>query len=292
MTISEIRKILAEYDIRLTKQLGQNFLHDANQLRKIVAFAELTPSDSVIEIGPGLGPLTELLLRQANEVLAIEKDERLFEILQKRFADFKNLKLINADALIYLKKCSDDFSNRSVVSNLPYSVASPILVEFARRETPPKKMIVTVQLEVAQRLMARHSTEDYGVLTLLVQIRYKPVDYFKIPSSCFFPEPKVDSACVKFVRRENEPLDINQRELFYKIVNRAFSQRRKMMLKLLKQDFSEALLRQAFSALNIPETARGESVSLDQYIELTKILSGQTRQPGLSFDNPDQMKIS
>ena len=292
MTISEIRKILAEYDIRLTKQLGQNFLHDANQLRKIVAFAELTPSDSVIEIGPGLGPLTELLLRQANEVLAIEKDERLFEILQKRFADFKNLKLINADALIYLKKCSDDFSNRSVVSNLPYSVASPILVEFARRETPPKKMIVTVQLEVAQRLMARHSTEDYGVLTLLVQIRYKPVDYFKIPSSCFFPEPKVDSACVKFVRRENEPLDINQRELFYKIVNRAFSQRRKMMLKLLKQDFSEALLRQAFSALNIPETARGESVSLDQYIELTKVLSGQTRQPGLSFDNPDQMKIS
>jgi 16S rRNA (adenine1518-N6/adenine1519-N6)-dimethyltransferase len=292
MTISEIRKILAEYDIRLTKQLGQNFLHDANQLRKIVAFAELTPSDSVIEIGPGLGPLTELLLRQANEVLAIEKDERLFEILQKRFADFKNLKLINADALIYLKKCSDDFSNRSVVSNLPYSVASPILVEFARRETPPKKMIVTVQLEVAQRLMARHSTEDYGVLTLLVQIRYKPVDYFKIPSSCFFPEPKVDSACVKFVRRENEPLDINQRELFYKIVNRAFSQRRKMMLKLLKQDFSEALLRQAFSKLNIPETARGESVSLDQYIELTKILSGQTRQSGLSSGNPDQMKIS
>ena len=281
MTISEIRKILAEYDIRLTKQLGQNFLHDANQLRKIVAFAELTPADSVIEIGPGLGPLTELLLRQANEVLAIEKDERLFEILQKRFADFKNLKLINADALIYLKKCSDDFSNRSVVSNLPYSVASPILVEFARRETPPKKMIVTVQLEVAQRLMAQHSTEDYGVLTLLVQIRYKPVDYFKIPSSCFFPEPKVDSACVKFVRRENEPLDINQRELFYKIVNRAFSQRRKMMLKLLKQDFSEALLRQAFSTLNIPETARGESVSLDQYIELTKILSGQTRQTGL-----------
>jgi 16S rRNA (adenine1518-N6/adenine1519-N6)-dimethyltransferase len=292
MTISEIRKILAEYDIRLTKQLGQNFLHDANQLRKIVAFAELTPADSVIEIGPGLGPLTELLLRQANEVLAIEKDERLFEILQKRFADFKNLKLINADALIYLKKCSDDFSNRSVVSNLPYSVASPILVEFARRETPPKKMIVTVQLEVAQRLMARHSTEDYGLLTLLVQIRYKPVDYFKIPSSCFFPEPKVDSACIKFVRRENEPLDINQRELFYKIVNRAFSQRRKMMLKLLKQDFSEALLRQAFSKLNIPETARGESVSLDQYIELTKILSGQTRQPGLSSGNPDQMKIS
>jgi 16S rRNA (adenine1518-N6/adenine1519-N6)-dimethyltransferase len=113
------------------------------------------------------------------------------------------------------------------------------------------------------------------------------VDYFKIPSSCFFPEPKVDSACVKFVRRENEPLDINQRELFYKIVNRAFSQRRKMMLKLLKQDFSEALLRQAFSTLNIPETARGESVSLDQYIELTKILRGQTRQPGLSFDNPN-----
>lgn len=272
MTISEIRKILAEYDIQLTKQLGQNFLHDANQLRKIFAFAEISPNEKVIEIGPGLGPLTELLLQRANQVLAIEKDARLFEILQKRFGDFKNLNLINADALLYLKKCEQDLSAWSVVSNLPYSVASPILVEIAKKKSPPKKMVVTVQLEVAQRLMAQHSTEEYGLLTLLVQIRYKPVDYFKIPSSCFFPEPKVDSACVKFLRRDTELLDDNQRELFYKIINRAFSQRRKMMLKLLKQDFNEALLRSAFSLLNIPDTARGESVSLEQYVELTKIL--------------------
>lgn len=276
MTISEIKKILIENDIHLTKQLGQNFLHDSNQLKKIINFAEIKPSDKVIEIGPGLGPLTELLLQKAHKVLAIEKDTRLFEILKKRFPCANNLELINADALVYLKTSARDWNDWIVISNLPYSVASPILVEFSKSRTPPEKMVVTVQLEVAQRLMALHSSEAYGVLTLLVQLRYKPADYFKIPSTCFFPEPKVDSACVKLLRRETELLDESHREIFYKIVNRAFSQRRKMMLKLLKQDFNEDLLLSAFKTLNIPNTARGESVSLEQYVELTKILNAET----------------
>ncbi|MCX7871745.1 MAG: 16S rRNA (adenine(1518)-N(6)/adenine(1519)-N(6))-dimethyltransferase RsmA [Verrucomicrobiae bacterium] len=272
MTISEIKKLLIEYDIHLTKQLGQNFLHDANQLKKILSLAQIQPQDKVIEIGPGLGPLTELLLPTAKKILAIEKDEKLVEILKKRFATANNLEIVNADALIYLKTSGQDWSDWIVVSNLPYSVASPILVEFSKNKTPPKKIVVTVQLEVAQRLMAHHSTEEYGALTLLLQIQYKPVDYFKIPSSCFFPEPKVDSACVKFIQRETKLLNDTQRELFYKIVNRAFSQRRKMMFKLLKQDFNEEKLHSAFNTLGIPQTARGESVSLEQYVELAKTL--------------------
>ncbi|MGB9603107.1 MAG: 16S rRNA (adenine(1518)-N(6)/adenine(1519)-N(6))-dimethyltransferase RsmA [Verrucomicrobiia bacterium] len=274
MTISEIKRLLAEYDIRLSKRLGQNFLHDANQLRKIVSAAQLKPADKVIEIGPGLGPLTELLVHKAKYILAIEKDERLVQILNKKFADIENLKIINDDALLYLIKNNDqDFSQWVVVSNLPYSVASPILVEFAKFAFPPQRIVVTIQSEVADRIVALPSQPDYGLLTLFVQLRYIPVYCFKIPPSCFFPEPKVDSACLRLVRREEEFLNTqNQRELFYKIVSRAFSQRRKMMFKLLKSDFPPELLKEAFLSNSISLESRGESVSLEQFVGLTKFI--------------------
>ncbi len=266
--------MLAEYDIRLSKRLGQNFLHDANQLRKIVSAAQLKPADKVIEIGPGLGPLTELLVHKAKYILAIEKDERLVQILNKKFADIENLKIINDDALLYLIKNNDqDFSQWVVVSNLPYSVASPILVEFAKFAFPPQRIVVTIQSEVADRIVALPSQPDYGLLTLFVQLRYIPVYCFKIPPSCFFPEPKVDSACLRLVRREEEFLNTqNQRELFYKIVSRAFSQRRKMMFKLLKSDFPPELLKEAFLSNSISLESRGESVSLEQFVGLTKFI--------------------
>src|SRR5438876_8812386 len=132
MKLSEMRQILAEHGIQLTKSLGQNFLHDANQLRQIVAAAELGRSDKVLELGPGLGPLTELLLAQAGEVLAIEKDRRLVAFLRERFASASNFTLIHDDALEYLRREARDWSDWKLVANLPYSVASPILVELAQ----------------------------------------------------------------------------------------------------------------------------------------------------------------
>ncbi|MGC8743510.1 MAG: 16S rRNA (adenine(1518)-N(6)/adenine(1519)-N(6))-dimethyltransferase RsmA [Verrucomicrobiia bacterium] len=274
MTISEIKRLLAQYDIRLSKRLGQNFLHDANQLRKIVATAQLNKTDKVMEIGPGLGPLTELLVHNSKEVLVIEKDERLAQILKTRFGKVENLKIINDDALLYLIKNSDqDFSQWVIVSNLPYSVASPILVEFSKLVLPPQKIVVTIQSEVADRIVASPSQPDYGLLTLFIQLRYIPAAYFKIPPSCFFPEPKVDSACIRLEKRRDDLLPLqNQRELFYKIVSRAFSQRRKMMFKLLKSDFPSPLLKEAFSHNSIPDEARGESVSLKQFVGLTKFI--------------------
>lgn len=272
-----MRQVLAAGDIRLTKSLGQNFLHDTNQLRRIADAAELGRSDKVLEIGPGLGPLTELLLERAGEVMAIETDTRLIAFLRKRFsAQLENqgatFRLIHDDALAHLRREPCDWTDWKLVSNLPYSVASPILVELALGEAPPERIVATLQLEVAQRLMARTDDDDYGVLTLLVQITYEPQDRFRIPASCFFPEPDVDSACVVLGRRAEPLLPRAQLGTFEQVVKRAFSQRRKMMLKLLKQHWPADNLSRAFDQLQLSAQARAETISLEQFVQLTKLL--------------------
>ena len=291
-----MRDLLAARGIQLTKSLGQNFLHDTNQLRRIVKAAELSQADKVLEIGPGLGPLTELLLEKAGEVLAIEKDARLVEFLQERFgSEFRlqpagrasteppkvrtpDLKLLHADALELLKREPRDWRAWKLVANLPYSVASPILVELARGESAPKKIVATLQLEVTKRLMAKPGDKDYGVLTLLVQLDFEPRDWFKIPASCFFPEPDVDSACVVLDRRAVPLLPENQRGTFVRIVKCAFSQRRKMMLKLLREAWPEEKLEAVFAELRLPPQERAEKLSLEQFAALTKSLSTWSRR--------------
>lgn len=270
MKLSEMREVLTRRDIQLTKSLGQNFLHDENQLRKIVGAAELTKADKVLEIGPGLGPLTELLLENADEVLTIEKDLRLVEVLRERFPQ---LNLLHADALKFLQNETRDWSDWKLVANLPYSVASPILVELACGARAPKKIVVTLQLEVARRLMAQTDDDDYGILTLLVQLDFAPQTFFKIPPGSFFPEPDVDSACVILDRREQPLLPENLRAGFVKIVKRAFSQRRKMMLKLLKADWQLEKLQNTFAELKISPQERAEKLSLEQFVELAKSLT-------------------
>jgi 16S rRNA (adenine1518-N6/adenine1519-N6)-dimethyltransferase len=298
-----MRQLLTASGIRLTKSLGQSFLHDANQLRRIVAAAELTTADRVLEIGPGLGPLTELLLQQLGEVLAIEKDLRLVEALKERFGMGKAsclstalpeepnrtrgtpvLHLLHDDALDYLRRETRDWSGWKLVANLPYSVASPILVELAlgprgrqvqmgAHGRGPQRMVVTLQLEVAKRLLAKPGSPDYGLLTPLIQLDYEPQSWFKIPASCFFPEPDVDSACVCLVRRAQPPLAPEARDAFVRIAKRSFSQRRKMMLKLLKQDWPEPRLATEFERLNLPPQIRAEEVSLEQFARLAQALS-------------------
>ena len=352
MTLTEMRSLLVKRDIQLTRSLGQNFLHDQNQLRRIVDAAEIKPTDKILEIGPGLGPLTELLLERAGEVLAIEMDARLVDFLCERFgletkegmpsltpalspeerenmvdthtnptsSDSSqhgnknlpllgekagvgednhhpdNLFLIHDDALAYLRRGQSkvgqasslsspaekpetgkmpvphDWSDWKLVANLPYSVASPILVELAAGPRAPKMIVATLQLEVAKRLMAQADDDDYGVLTLLVQIDFEPRGWFKIPPECFFPSPEVDSACVCLVRRATPLLPENLRGSFVKIVKRGFSQRRKMMLKLLKQDWAVDKLAAAFAELKISPRERAEKLSLEQFVALTEKL--------------------
>jgi len=273
MTLSEMRSILAAGDIRLTKSLGQNFLHDQNQLQKIAAAAEITSADKVLEIGPGLGPLTELLLASAGEVLAIEMDQRLVEFLRQKYGAATNLKLIHDDALTFLRREQTDWSDWKLVANLPYSVASPILVELSEAEGSPRKIVVTLQSEVAERIAARAGEDDYGILSLLVQIRYEPKASFKIPAACFFPAPDVDSTCIILNRRDVPLLGPEESQLFKRIVKRAFSQRRKMMLKLLKQDWPKEKLESAFAELAISVQTRAEQVSLENFVALTTRLT-------------------
>jgi 16S rRNA (adenine1518-N6/adenine1519-N6)-dimethyltransferase len=300
MKLSEMREVLAARGIQLTKSLGQNFLHDGNQLRRIVDAAELTKADQVLEIGPGLGPLTELLLAGAGEVLAIEKDARLVEVLRERFTSARSaeplfgagygtaetspppapapnrgsaLQCIHADALEFLRREPRDWHDWKLVANLPYSVASPILVELTQSPRRPERLVATLQLEVARRLMAQAGDPDYGVLTLLVQLDYEPRGWFKIPPGCFFPAPDVDSACVVLVRRAKPLLPEEQRAAFVKIVKRAFSQRRKMMLKLLKADWPVEKLESAFTDMNLSLQERAEKLSLAQFVKLTENLA-------------------
>ncbi len=272
MTLNEMRDLLARRDIQLTRSLGQNFLHDANQLRRIAEAANIVSRDKILEIGPGLGPLTELLLAQAGHVLAIELDARLVDFLRERFSQ-THFELIHADALGLLKRETRDWHDWKLVANLPYSVASPILVELAAGIRAPQMIVATLQLEVAQRLMAPTDDDHYGILTLLVQLDFEPCGYFRIPPSCFFPAPDVDSACVTLVRRAEPLLPENQRATFRKIVKRAFSQRRKMMLKLLKAEWPKEKLEAAFAAQNISLMERAEKLSLEQFVALTKFLA-------------------
>jgi 16S rRNA (adenine1518-N6/adenine1519-N6)-dimethyltransferase len=234
----------------------------------------------VLEVGPGLGPLTALLIEGSGNVLAIEKDERLVRILEERFASAlvatshsePKLSLIHADALEFLSGTNHNWSDWKFVANLPYAVASPILVELAQNQPGPKRMVATLQLEVAKRLMAKPDEPDYGILTLLMQLDYQPIAWFKIPAACFFPQPDVDSACVALGRRSQALLQARQRETFVSIVKRSFSQRRKMMAKLLKADWPVDNVDQAFAAVSLPLQIRAEAVSLEQFVSLTGFL--------------------
>lgn len=285
MKLSEMKQLLAERGVQLTKSLGQNFLHDTNQLRKIAASARLSKADKVLEIGPGLGPLTNLLVQQAGEVLAIEKDARLLQILERRYAPELGqqspdaaitspspIRFIHADALDFLRREPLDWQDWKLVSNLPYSVASPILVELAQAKRGPRLLVATLQIEVARRLMAKPGETAYGLLTLLVQMNYQPESWFKIPASCFFPSPEVDSACVTLHRREAAKIEPLFQLLLVRIIKRSFSQPRKMMLKLLKQDWPLEQLENAFRAVGLSPCIRAETVGLDQFAELARQL--------------------
>jgi 16S rRNA (adenine1518-N6/adenine1519-N6)-dimethyltransferase len=180
---------------------------------------------------------------------------------------------LHDDALEWLRRERRDWSGWKLVANLPYSVASPILVELAQATLCPDRLVATLQLEVGQRVMARAGDDDYGILSLLLQLRYEPLAHFKIPADCFFPPPEVDSACVALLRRPQPLLQVEQHAKFERLVKLSFSQRRKMMLKLLKQDWPVEKLNQAFEQLNLSPQIRAERVTLEQFVALTKILN-------------------
>jgi 16S rRNA (adenine1518-N6/adenine1519-N6)-dimethyltransferase len=203
-------------------------------------------------------------------------DQRLVDFLQQRFTDPK-LEIVHADGLEIARDKSRDWSNWKLVANLPYSVASPILVELADNPHAPKSITVTLQLEVARRIESSAGDADYGLLSLLLQVRYEPRGWFKIPAASFFPAPDVDSACITLELRREPLLPIEQLPKFKRIVKKAFSERRKMMMKLLKQEWPAEKLAEAFSRIGLSPQIRAEAVTLQQFVGLTACL---TKDPG------------
>jgi 16S rRNA (adenine1518-N6/adenine1519-N6)-dimethyltransferase len=229
-----VRAILAELDVTPSKVLGQNFLIDANILRIMIDAARLEPSDVVLEIGPGLGTLTEPMLERAGRVIAIEKDRRLFQWLEKHLAHFSNLRMIQGDALRTDLNAVLAEGVTKVVANLPYSVGSRILVELFSAPVPPSYIQVTVQKEVADRLRAAPSTPDYGLLSVWTQSLYDVHAVHVISGGCFFPEPQVKSAIVELKRRAAPLVARDRWPALMSLTKRAFEHRRKKLSSSLR----------------------------------------------------------
>jgi 16S rRNA (adenine1518-N6/adenine1519-N6)-dimethyltransferase len=266
MKLSEIDATLREIRVSPVKTLGQNFLHDRNLASWIVEKADLSADDYVVEIGPGLGALTEFILASGARVLAIEKDQRLAEFLRKRFAP-ERLEIIHGDAL--------DFDLRplfakplvKLLGNLPYYIASQLLLKFIKYPNPISLWLLMLQKEMARRISAAPGTSDYGALTLAVQLNYRVEFLRNVPATVFLPQPDVDSAFVRITPRSPDELPPCDSETFFRLVRRGFSQRRKQLRNLLKEEVPDWV--EAAATIGFDARARAEELSLEQWIALS-----------------------
>ena len=266
MKLSEITATLSEIQVSPVRSLGQNFLHDQNLSRWMVEQAELSPDDYVVEIGPGLGALTEIALAKGAQVLAIEKDARLATFLRTRFPS-KQLKVLHADALDFDVRTLFTKARVKLLGNLPYYIASELLLKFLFFPSPISLWLFTLQKEMAERLCAVPSTKNYGALTLQIQLRYR-VEYLRtIPSRVFLPQPEVDSATVRVLQRDPTELPACDSDLFVQLVRQGFSQRRKQLGKLLREQIPD--WERAVAALGLDRRVRAEALTLEQWIALT-----------------------
>ena len=270
---SDVRAWIAEHQFLPSKVLGQNFLIDENILRIMVDAAELKSDDVVLEVGPGLGVVTGLLIERAARVVAIEKDKRLYEHLGHLFNDKTNLTLIRADALeLNPDELIRMHGINKMVANLPYAVASRILVDFMMLPRGIDILVVTVQLEVAERICARVDTADYGLLSIWSQLDYGAKIIKRISPSCFHPRPQVTSAIVALRRTGNNRAQLRDPDLFDQMIKFAFSRRRKQIGTILhgfKPDGDAALTRAGIDTKRRPET-----IAVEEWIRLANELCG------------------
>jgi 16S rRNA (adenine1518-N6/adenine1519-N6)-dimethyltransferase len=266
MNLSEITATLREIHVSPVKSLGQNFLHDRNLIRWIIEQADVTSDDYVVEIGPGLGALTEFALRKGAHVLAIEKDARLAKFLRAHFLQ-DHLEVLHEDALRFDVRTLFAQARVKLLGNLPYYISSQLLLKFLDYPSPISLSLLMLQNEMANRLSASPSSKNYGALTLLVQLHHR-VEYLRrIPATVFVPRPEVDSAMVRVSSRDPTELPACDDESFGELVRRGFSQRRKQLGKLLRQEVSD--WPQAADTLGFDRQVRAEELSLEQWIALT-----------------------
>lgn len=267
------KEIVKMYKFRFNKGLGQNFLIDDEILRKIVESAALTNDDDVLEIGPGVGTLTMELAEQAGRVLTVEVDDKLITILEESLKDYENIKLYHGDALkVNLKEITDGYLRTpfSICANLPYYITTPLITKFFKEGMNLKNIVLMVQKEVAERMIADPGGKDYGSLSLLVQYYSKPALVAIAPPTSFMPQPKVDSAVIKLEVYEKPAVQVKDEKLFFKIIRNSFNQRRKTLSNSLKAlGLQSGILEQAFKNTGIDPVRRGETLSIEEFASLS-----------------------
>ena len=275
--------VLQRTNFQFKKQFGQNFLIDASVLDHIISHAKIQKEDLVIEIGPGIGTLTEALCDHAGQVIAIEIDDKLIPILEENLAGKENFRFLHQDVLkvdfTELLKEYPSFSSVKVVANLPYYITTPILMDLLEKKLPLKSITVMVQKEVALRMKAAPGTKDYGALSLAVQYYAKPEVVAIVPPECFIPRPNVSSSVIRLTRHIHPPVEVEDEELMFRIIRASFNQRRKTLQNGLNNapdlHFSKEKIAQAIASLQVSPSIRGEALELFQFAKLSNYFSAK-----------------
>ena len=275
-TPSATKEIINKYSFAFQKKFGQNFLIDSNVLESIIRGAEITKDDFVLEIGPGIGTMTQYLCEAARQVVAVEIDKMLIPILEDTLSEYDNVEVINQDVLkVDIKSLAEEKNNGKpikVVANLPYYITTPIIMGLFESGVPIDSITIMVQKEVADRMQTGPGSKDYGALSLAVQYYATAKVILNVSATCFMPRPNVDSAVVKLTRHKEPTVNVADEKLMFKIIRASFNQRRKTLVNGLKNSpelsFSKEQIVKAIEKIGKPETIRGEALTLEEFAEL------------------------
>ena len=273
-------EVLQKYEFVFQKKFGQNFLIDTHVLDKIINAAEITKEDFVLEIGPGIGTMTQYLACAAREVYAVEIDKALIPILEDTLQDYDNVTVLNEDILkVDIRKLAEEHNQGKpikVVANLPYYITTPIIMGLFEEHVPIESITVMVQKEVADRMQVGPGTKDYGALSLAVQYYAEPYIVANVPPNCFMPRPKVGSAVIRLTRHKEASVKTVDEKLMFRLIRASFNQRRKTLVNSLKNSpelsFSKEEIQAAIAACGFSEGVRGEALTLADFAALTNEL--------------------
>ena len=269
-------EVIQKYEFAFQKKFGQNFLIDTNVLDKIIRAAGVTKEDMVLEIGPGIGTMTQCLAEAAGRVVAVEIDSNLIPILKDTLKDYDNITVINEDILkVDIKKLAEEYNGGrpiKVVANLPYYITTPIIMGLFESEVPIDNITVMVQKEVADRMQTGPGSKDYGALSLAVQYYAEPYIVANVPPNCFIPRPNVGSAVIRLTRHQKPPVEVKDSGLMFRLIRASFNQRRKTLQNGLNNSselhYSKEQIARAIESLGVPATVRGEALTLEQFARL------------------------
>lgn len=273
-------EIIQKYEFMFQKKFGQNFLIDTHVLEKIISAAGITKNDCVLEIGPGIGTMTQYLAENAGHVVAVEIDRNLIPILKETLADYDNVTVINEDILrVDIKALAEEYNDGKpikVVANLPYYITTPIIMGLFESGVPIDNITVMVQKEVADRMKEGPGSKDYGALSLAVQYYAEPEIVANVPPNCFIPRPNVGSAVIRLTRHKEMPVEMKDPALMFKIIRASFNQRRKTLQNGLgnapELPYTKEQIAAAIAEMGLTPTIRGEALSLAQFAQLSDIL--------------------